>query len=283
MTVFQPRHLALTPGATATATTVIKPKRGFALPNPAELWQYRELVYFLAWRDVKVRYAQTVLGAAWTLFQPLALMLVLTFAFRKLANIQTENVAYPVFALAGLVFWTFFARAVTQGSDSLVANSALLTKIYCPRVLIPIAVIASGLVDFLLGLVLFTGVAATYGYHPTWRFLLLPFLLILGLTLAVGVTLFLSALNVRFRDVRQGLPFLVQLWLFLSPIAYPLHGGIYAANPLVGIIEGFRWALVGTTTVSSWSLVIAVGEAVVLLLLGVLHFSRVERTFADIA
>jgi lipopolysaccharide transport system permease protein len=281
MTASASSDAALKPAVGAPAV-VIRPKRGLALPSPRELWQYRELLYFLAWRDVKVRYAQTLLGSAWAIFQPIALMLVLTFAFRKLANIQTESVAYPVFALAGIVFWTFFSRAVTQGSDSLVANSALLTRIYCPRLLIPIAVIFSGIVDFVLGLAVFVCVGAAYGYYPTWRLALLAPLFLLGLGLAAGITLFLSALNVRFRDIRQGLPFLVQLWLFLSPIAYPLDGGIYALNPLVGIIDAFRWALVGTS-VEPLSLLLSGTETVVMLVIGIAYFSRVERTFADLA
>lgn len=281
MTVSASSDAALKPAVDAPGV-VIRPRSGIAFPSLRELWQYRELLYFLAWRDVKVRYAQTLLGSAWTIFQPIALMLVLTFAFHKLANIQTEDVAYPVFALAGIVFWTFFSRAVTQGSDSLVANSALLTKIYCPRVLIPIAVIFSGIVDFVMGLVVFVCVGAAYGYYPTWRLPLLVPLFLLGLGLAAGITLFLSALNVRFRDIRQGLPFLVQLWLFLSPIAYPLDGDIYALNPLVGIIDAFRWALLGTS-VEPLSLFLSGAETVVLLVIGVAYFSRVERSFADIA
>lgn len=268
--------------ATGTPTVLVKARQGFRLPNLRELWYYRELVYFLAWRDIKVRYAQTVLGGAWTLFQPLALMLVFTFAFRKLGKIETADVAYPVFALAGLVFWTFFSRAVVQGSDSLVANTALLTKIYCPRVLIPIAVIVSGLVDFVLSLILFIGIASAYGYYPTWRLSLVLPLLLLGFAFATGVTLFLSAVNVRFRDIRYGLPFLVQLWLFLSPIAYPLDNPFFALNPLTGIIDAFRWSLVGTPF-SHWDLLVAGGATVVMLGVGVAYFSRVERTFADFA
>jgi homopolymeric O-antigen transport system permease protein len=282
MTAPATRDLALARSG-ATPTVVVRPTRGFAFPDPKELWHYRELVYFLAWRDVKVRYAQTLLGAAWTIFQPLALVLVFTFAFRNVAHINTEDIAYPVFALSGVVFWTFFSRAVAQGSDSLVANAPLLTKIYCPRVLIPVAAIVSGLVDFALGLVFFIGFAAFYGYYPTWRLALVPPLLLLGVVFATGLALLLSAINVRFRDVRYGLPFLIQIWLFLSPVAYPLENPLFALNPLVGIIDAFRWALLGTTSVDAPSVALAGGIAALVLVVGLAHFSRVERTFADYA
>jgi lipopolysaccharide transport system permease protein len=270
-------------GAGATYRVVIRPTRGFAFPDLRELWHYRELVYFLAWRDIKVRYAQTLLGAAWALFQPLALVLVFTFAFRNLANIQTEDVPYPVFALAGVVFWTFFSRAVLQGSDSLVANAALLTKIYCPRILIPVAAIVAGIVDLLLSLALFLVFAAIYGYYPTWKTVLVIPVLVVGFLFATGVTLLLSAINVRYRDVRHGLPFLVQLWLFLSPIAYPLTNPLFGLNPLVGIIDAFRWALLATTSVDAMDVALAVGLALATLGIGLAYFARVERTFADYA
>lgn len=260
----------------------IRQTRGYVVPNLRELWHYRELVYFLAWRDVKVRYAQTVLGVAWTLVQPLALMLVFTYAFHRLGNVQTEDVPYPVFALAGVTFWTFFARAVTQGSDSLVENAPLLTKIYCPRILIPISTIVSALVDLALSLVLLICVAVLYGYHPTWQLFLIVPVLLLGVILAAGVTFLFSAINVRFRDIRQGLPFLVMLLLFLSPVAYPINNPLLALNPLVGIIDAFRWCILGTS-VSATSLVLAVGITFSLLVVGTTYFSRAERTFADVA
>jgi lipopolysaccharide transport system permease protein len=267
---------------TATPTILVEARDGFRLPNLRELWYYRELVYFLAWRDVKVRYAQTVLGAAWTLFQPLALMLVFTFAFHRLGSIETGGVPYPVFALSGLVFWTFFSRAIVQGSDSLVANSPLLTKTYCPRLLIPIAVIASGIIDLVLSLALFIGFAALYGYYPTWRLLLAPPVFFLGFFFATGIVLLLSAANVKFRDIRYGLPFLVQLWLFLSPIAYPLANPLFGLNPLVGIIDAFRWTLIATP-VSTGDLLFSLASTIAILGIGFAYFSHVERNFADIA
>lgn len=269
-------HTATIPG------NVIRKRQGLAAPNLKELWHYRELVYFLAWRDVKVRYAQTVLGAAWTLFQPLALMLVFTYAFQRLGNIGTEGVPYPVFVLAGLSFWTFFSRAILQGSDSLVANAALLTRIYCPRILIPIATIVSALVDFALTLVLFVGFAAVYGYHPTWELVLVVPVFLLGFLFATGTALLLSAINVRFRDIRQGLPFLVQLWLFLSPVAYPIDNPLLYLNPLVGIIDAYRWCLIGTPA-SFAGLAVATAITVGTLAVAIPYFSRAERTFADVA
>lgn len=277
---------ATSDAARARATTgigiVIKQRRGLVPLDLRELWHYRELVFFLAWRDVKVRYAQTVLGATWTLVQPLALMLVFTYAFRRLGSVQTGTVAYPVFALAGITFWTFFARAVTQGSDSLVANAPLLTKIYCPRLLIPLATVLSAVVDLALSLCMFIVLAALYGYPPTWRFVLAPPVLALGVVFAAGVTFLLSAVNVRFRDIRQGLPFVVMLWLFVSPVAYPLDNPVFALNPVTGIIDAFRWCMLGTS-VSAWTLVVAVVVTVATLGIGIPYFSRAERTFADVA
>lgn len=269
--------------ATPGPTFIIKQRRGYVLPDFRELWHYRELVFFLAWRDVKARYAQTVLGAAWTLLQPLALMLLFTYAFSRIGSVETGSVPYPVFALAGLTFWTFFARAVTQGSDSLVQNASLLTKVYCPRMLIPISTIVAALVDLALSLVLLIGFAAVYDYYPTWRLLLLPAVLLLGFLLAAGVALLFSAINVRFRDVGQAIPFGVLSWLFLSPVAYPVDNQALAVlNPLVGVIDAFRWCVLGTS-VSASSVVAASGITVALLAVGSAYFTRAERTFADVA
>jgi lipopolysaccharide transport system permease protein len=262
---------------------VIEPRSGWAFPSLAELWQYRELLYFLTWRDIKVRYSQTLLGGAWAIVQPLGLMLVFTFALQRLARIETGALAYPVFALAGLVFWTFFSKAVTQGSDSLVANAQLLTKVYCPRLLIPIATVLSGLIDFCLSLAFFLIFAGAYGYFPSWRLAVMPTALVLGLVFAIGVCLLFSAINVRYRDIRQSLPFLVLLLLFLSPIAYPITSQPLAVNPLVGIIELFRWSLVGGVAPTVLDLALAMIVSVGLLAAGIAYFSRVERTFADVA
>jgi lipopolysaccharide transport system permease protein len=262
---------------------VVEPRSGWAIPSFSELWQYRELLYFLTWRDIKVRYSQTLLGGTWAIVQPLMLMLVFTFAFRRLAKVETGSVAYPVFVLAGLVFWTFFSKAVTAGSDSLITNVQLLTKVYCPRLLIPIATVLSGLVDICLSLAFFLVFAGAYGYTPSWRLVVLPAALLLGLILAVGASVLLSAVNVRYRDVRQALPFVVMLLLFLSPIAYPIESELLAVNPLVGIVELFRWSLIGGAGPSPLDLGLAITVSLVLLLVGSAYFSRVERVFADVA
>jgi lipopolysaccharide transport system permease protein len=265
------------------AVIVIRPIAGWSLPSLAELWHYRELLFFLAWRDLRVRYAQTFLGSAWTIIQPVTMTFIFVYAFHKLGKIHTGSVPYPVFALSGFVFWTYFSKAVSQGGDSLAVNSALLTKIYCPRLLIPIGVIVAAIADIVLAVAFFLVFAAFYGYWPTWRLVTLPLFLALGLVFTVGAAALLSAINVRYRDVRQVLPFLVTIGLFLSPIAYPIHSSAIAlVNPLVGTIEGWRWALVGTPQPSAFALACSVVGSFVVLLAGVAYFSRVERVFADV-
>jgi lipopolysaccharide transport system permease protein len=273
---------AAVPRATSSPKFLIRQRRGSVLPDLRELWHYREVAYFLSWRDVKVRYAQTVLGAAWTLLQPVALMLLFTYAFSRVGSVKTGSVPYPLFALAGVAFWTFFARAVTGGSESLVQNAALLTKVYCPRILIPVSTIMAALLDLALNLLLLIGVAAAYGYYPTWRLVLLPAVVLLGVLLIAGVTFLFSAINVRFRDVGQALPFVVLSWLFLSPIAYPVQNRLFELNPLVGVIDAFRWCVLGTEVTLS-SLLLAGGLIVGLLVVGTGYFTRAERTFADVA
>ncbi|HST16928.1 MAG TPA: ABC transporter permease [Gaiellaceae bacterium] len=269
--------------------TTIRSTSGWLPPRLGELWHERQLLYFLAWRDVKVRYAQTVLGAVWTIFQPLALMLVFTLAFRRIGKVETEGVNYAVFCLAGLTFWMFFSRAVTQGSDSLVANAQLVTKTSCPRLLIPLASITGALVDFAVGLAFFFVFAAIYGYWPSWRIIFLVPSLVLGLTFLVGIVLLLAPLNVRYRDVRQALPFLVQIWLFLSPVAYPITSlgprwsAIVALNPLVGVIESFRWSLLGTPPPTAVQLASAIVIGLLAFGVGLTTFARAERTIADLA
>jgi lipopolysaccharide transport system permease protein len=269
--------------------TVIKPGSGLLPARLAEIWTQRHLLYFFAWRDIKVRYAQTVLGAAWTVFQPLALMLVFTLAFRRIGSVKSDGVNYAVFVLAGLTYWTFFSKAVTQGADSLVINAQLVTKTSCPRILIPLAPLASGFFDFTIALAFYFAFAGWYGYYPTWHIVALIPSVLLGLVFLFGLVLLLSPLNVRFRDVRQALPFLIQIWLFLSPVAYPITtlgprwSSVLAINPLVGAIEAFRWSLLGTPGPSSTQLLISIGIACVTLVVGLLYFTRAERTIADIA
>jgi len=277
---------AITP-LVALPVTLIRPTTGRIPIRAGELWQYRELFAFLVWRDIKVRYAQTALGAVWMVFQPLASMLVYTFAFSHLARVNIPGTPYPLFALSGLTLWIFVARGVTTGSESLVANIPIVTKTSSPRVLIPLAAVVSVLVDFLIALVLFLVLAAAYGRYPTWRFAFVPVLLLPTFVLVLGLSLFLSATNVRYRDVGQALPFIVQLWFFLSPVAYllqtPGHSwetAIQALNPLVGMILAFRWALLATPPPHGL-LAVSIVIAVVMLMAGMLRFARLERTLAD--
>lgn len=274
---------------TEAGTTVIRPTSGWVPPRFGELWHHRQLLYFLAWRDLKVRYAQTLLGAVWTVFQPIALMVVFTLAFQRVGNVKTQGVPYQVFVLAGLTFWNFFSRAVTVGADSLTANAALVTKTSCPRLVIPLASLVSAFVDFAITLAFFFIFAAWYGTYPTWRLVVLPFALLLGIAFIAGLVLLLSALNVRYRDVRQALPFLIQLWLFLSPVAYPISllgpraARLLTINPLVGIIDSVRWSLIGTNGPSAAALTFAIAISIVTLVVGLAYFARAERTIADLA
>jgi lipopolysaccharide transport system permease protein len=266
---------------------VIRPTTGAAAIRFDELWRYRELFAFLVWRDIKVRYAQTALGGAWMVFQPLAMMLVYTFAFSHLAKVNIPGLPYPLFALSGLTLWIFVSRAVTLGSESLVSNLPIVTKTSSPRILIPLAAVVAVLVDFVIALGLFLVIAATYGEYPSWRFALVPPLLFVAVVLALGIAFLLSATNVRYRDVGQALPFLVQLWFFLSPVAYllqtPGHSwetAVQALNPLVGLILAFRWALLATPPPHGL-LVVSVGISLAVFVLGLLRFARLERTLAD--
>lgn len=270
-----------------SSVTVIRPTTGRIPIDGRELWNYRELFAFLVWRDIKVRYAQTALGAAWMVFQPLAMMLVYTFAFSHLAKVNIPGIPYPLFALSGLTLWIFVSRGVMLGSDSLVSNIPIVTKTSSPRILIPLAAVVSVFVDFLIALALFLVIAGTYGRYPSWRFAFVPPLLLVAFTLALGISLFLSATNVRYRDVGQALPFIVQLWFFLSPVAYllqtPGHSWetvIQGLNPLVGLILAFRWALLGTPPPHGL-LIFSIVIALVVLAVGLLRFARLERTLAD--
>ena len=269
---------------------MIRPAEGWTIPRVAEAWRERELLYFFVARDVKVRYAQTLLGAFWAFFQPIGMMLVFTFAFRKLGRVQTDNVPYPIYVFAGLTFWTFFSRAVLSGADSLVANAALLTKTSLPRLLLPVAAIVSAMFDFFITFGLMLIFAAFYGNYPTWRLALLPVVMAVGLAIAVGLSLLLCALNVQHRDVRNILPMFVQLLLFASPVVYSLStlGTKWATtlgsiNPLVGVVEGFRWAILETGPPSHIAIFSSLSYAAFLLVTGLVYFGRVERRFADVA
>lgn len=265
----------------------IRPSRGWRHVNLGEVWQYRELLYFLSWRDIKVRYKQTVLGAAWAIIQPVLTMAVFSLFFGKLAKMPSDGIPYPLFTYAALVPWMFFANGLIQSSNSLVQNANMLKKIYFPRLIIPIATIVSGAVDFMLAFVLLLFMMGFYGIAPTVNVVWLPFLLVFGIATALGVGLWLSALNVQFRDVRYVIPFLTQFWLFATPIAYPSSllpepwRMVYGLNPMVGVVEGFRWALLGTHAVPSLTVAISAVMSFTLLISGIFYFKRMEKTFAD--
>ncbi|WP_447979305.1 ABC transporter permease [Candidatus Nitrospira bockiana] len=253
-----------------------------------ELWEYRELLYFLCWRDIKVRYKQTALGAAWAVLQPLLTMAVFTVFFGRLAGMPSDGVPYPIFALAALLPWQLFAFALTESGNSLITNKQLITKVYFPRLIVPVSAVLAGLVDFGIALLLLLGMMAYYGITPTPAVWALPCLVLLAIATALSVGLWLSALNVQYRDVRYTLPFLTQFWLFATPIAYPSSlipeawRAWYGLNPMAGVVEGFRWALVGTDTQPGPIIIVSTLAAVGLLVTGALYFRRVEKTFADV-
>jgi len=266
----------------------IKPSKGWVSLKLGELWQYRELLYFLTWRDIKVRYKQTALGAAWAIIQPVMTMIVFSLFFGKLGKIPSDGVPYPIFSFAALVPWTFFANGLSQSSNSLVGSSNLIKKVYFPRLAIPIATVLSGLLDFVLAFVVLLAMMLYYGVVPTVNTLWLPLFLLLAVVTSLGVGLWLSALNVQYRDVRYVVPFLTQFWMFATPIAYPsslLHEPwrtIYALNPMVGVVEGFRWALLGTNTAPGPIIAASSFAALLILISGAFYFRRMERTFADV-
>jgi lipopolysaccharide transport system permease protein len=267
--------------------TIIEPSHGWSALRLKELWEYRELLYFLIWRDVKVRYKQTALGVAWAVLQPLLTMFVFSLFFGRLARMASDGLPYPVFNLAGLVPWTFFAFGLTEAANSVVGSRQLITKVYFPRLAIPLATVLAGFVDFAIAFVLLVIVMAWYGIAPGARAVtVLPFVL-LALTTALGVGLWLAAFNVQYRDVRYVLPFLTQLWLFATPVVYSSSlvpgrwRAFYGLNPMVGVVDGFRWALLGTVAPGPAAAVSAIA-AVAVLAGGALYFRRVERSFADV-
>jgi lipopolysaccharide transport system permease protein len=266
----------------------IEPTHGWVSLKLNELIEYKELLYFLIWRDVKVRYKQTVLGAAWAVIQPFFTMVVFSIFFGSLAKVPSDGIPYSIFSFAALVPWTFFANGLNQGSNSLVSNSNLIKKVYFPRLAIPISAVLSGFVDFALSFALLIGMMLYFNITPTIHLVWLPFLLLLALITSVGVSLWLSAMNVEFRDVRYTVPFLTQIWLFATPIAYPSSllpepwRTLYGINPMAGVVEGFRWALLGTHTAPGPMIIVSALAALALLVGGMLYFRRMEKTFADV-
>ncbi len=267
---------------------VIQPTRGWSALGLREMWKYRELLYFMIWRDIKVRYKQTALGAAWAIIQPFFTMVVFSLFFGRLAGVPSDGVPYPIFSYAALVPWTFFANGLTLASNSLVGSANLLSKVYFPRLIVPTATILSGIVDFVLAFIVLIGMMLVYGIVPTANMIWLPFFLLLALITSMGAGLWLSALNVQFRDVKYIVTFLTQLWMFLTPIAYPssmLHEPwrtLYGINPMAGVVEGFRWALLGTEMTVGPMIAVSAVAAVVMLVSGAFYFRRMEKTFADV-
>ncbi|GIU78022.1 MAG: transport permease protein [Bryobacteraceae bacterium] len=267
---------------------VIEPSRGWVGLKLRELWEYRELVYFLIWRDVKVRYKQTVLGALWAIIQPLFSMLVFTVVFGKLAKMPSDGIPYPLFSYAALLPWNYFAQGLSSSSDSLVGSANLIRKVYFPRLAIPVAAVCGGVVDFLIAFGVLLLMMGYFGVAPTANVVWLPFYLLLALVTALGVGLWLSALNVQYRDVKYTVPFLVQFWMYATPIVYPSSllpepwKTLYGLNPMAGVVEGFRWALLGVKTPPGAMVWASAGAAVVLLVSGAYFFRRMEKTFADV-
>lgn len=268
--------------------TRIRPSQGWVSLKLDELWEYRELLYFLTWRDIKVRYKQTVLGAAWAIIQPFFTMVVFSLFFGRLAGIPSDGIPYPIFAYAALVPWSFFASGLNNSANSLVGSANLLKKVYFPRLAIPISTVLAGVIDFILAFVVLLGMMLFYGMVPTVNIIWLPLLLLLALTTSLGVGLWLSALNVQFRDVRYTIPFLTQFWMFATPIAYPSSllsepwRMLYGINPMVGVIEGFRWALLDAETAPGPMIIVSALAALGLLVSGAYYFRRMEKSFADV-
>ncbi|MCZ7545713.1 MAG: ABC transporter permease [Anaerolineae bacterium] len=267
----------------------IAPSRGWVSLRLRELWQYRELFYFLTWRDVKVRYKQTVLGAAWAIIQPFFTMVVFSLFFGQLAKVPSDGIPYPIFSYAALVPWTFFANGLSQSSNSLVGSANLIKKVYFPRLVVPLSSVISGVVDFALAFVVLLGMMLFFGIAPTANVIWLPLLLLLAFVTALGVGLWLSAMNVQFRDVRYMVPFLTQFWMFATPIAYPSSlienetlRLLYGLNPMAGVVEGFRWALLNTDTAPGPMVLVSAAAALALLVSGAFYFRRMEKTFADV-
>ncbi len=266
----------------------IKPSRGWRAVNLREIWEYRELLYFLAWRDVMVRYKQAALGIAWAIIQPVIAMVIFSVIFGKLAKLPSENIPYPIYSFAALLPWQLFAGALQRAGVSLVSNSQLVTKVYFPRLILPLSMTASGLVDFGVSFVVLIGMMFYYGIVPTWKLAIIPLLVIYALLTAVAVALWISALNVRYRDMQHTLPFLIQAWMFASPVAYSAElvpvgkwQLVYALNPMTGVIQGFRWALVDAQPPGAM-LYVSLAIVVILLISGLFYFARMDRTFADV-
>ena len=272
----------------STAVTVIRPKRLFHLSDLKELWNYRELLYFFSWRDLKVRYKQTAIGVLWSILQPFITMVVFSFFFGKLANIPSDGVPYPIFVYTGLLFWQFFSDALNETSNCLINNQAIVTKVYFPRLILPVSSVITKFVDFAIASLILLGLMLYYGYAPHLSgLLIMPLLLALTFMAAVGLGLFLASINVKYRDVRYALPFFIQLMLFITPVIYPAslagsYSKILALNPMMGVIQSARAALLGTTPINCTLILTSFLTGFVLLAIGLVYFKRTERYFADV-
>jgi len=268
--------------------TTIRPQKTFSINDIIEIWKYRELLYFFTWRDLKVRYKQTYIGAGWAIFQPLMTMVVFTVFFGNLAKIPSDNVPYPIFVYVGLLFWQFFSNALSETSTSLISNQSIITKVYFPRLILPLASVITKFIDFIIASVVLIGLMIYYSYTPNIEgLLLIPVLIVITFMAAVGGGLFLAAVNVKYRDVRYALPFFIQILIFLTPVIYPasIAGGYskyLALNPMMGVIQNARAALLGTAPIN-WSLIgISFISCFILTIIGIYVFKKVERYFADI-
>ena len=277
------------PPAAPTHEVIIEPSRGWVSLQLRELWEYRELLYFLAWRDIKIRYKQTALGAAWAILQPLFTMVIFTIFFGGLAGVPSDGIPYPIFSFAALVPWTFFANGLTQSSNSLVGSANLIKKVYFPRLVVPISGVIAGVPDFFLSFLVLIGMMFYYGRVPQFMAIVwVPALLLLALTTSLGVGLWLSALHVQYRDIKYLVPFLSQFWMFVTPVIYPASllrqpwRTIYGLNPMVGVVEGFRWTLLGTNTAPGMTLIVSWAAAILISISGAFYFRRMEKTFADV-
>jgi len=254
----------------------------------ADLWPYRELLYFFIWRELKVRYKQTVLGVFWAILQPLLIMVVFSVIFGNFAKLPSDGFPYPIFAYVGLLPWQLFARALSDASQSLVSNQHMVSKIYFPRIFLPTSSVLAGLVDFSIAFVILFGMMAVYGIAPTWRWLALPLLILAALLSAIAVGLWLSAINVKYRDIKYITPFLVQMWLYATPVAYSSalfpekYRPLLGLNPMAGVVDGFRWALLGQEVNSSPLILVSLVTIAVLLIGGLIYFQNTEQTFADV-
>ena len=273
--------------ASAPSLVRIEPPHGWFELRLRELWECRELLYFFVWRDLKVRYKQTVIGVAWVILQPLMTMGVFTIFFGRLARLPSQGLPYPVFYFAALVPWAYFAAALTSCTSIIVSNQHVITKVYFPRLVLPLAAVCSGLVDFAIGFLVMMALTLGYGFRPTWAALLLPGFIFLALLTALGIGLWTSALNALYRDVASIIPFVIQFWMLASPVAYPSSlvpekwRWLYGLNPMAGVIEGFRWALTGHGQPPGPLLLVSAGMVVVILVGGLFFFQRMEGTIAD--